>query len=69
VFAAYPGAVDTDMIRSFDMDKTPPATVATNVLDALEARTLDAFPDPMAKQAGEAWLENPRALEAMFARM
>jgi NAD(P)-dependent dehydrogenase (short-subunit alcohol dehydrogenase family) len=69
VFAAYPGAVDTDMIRNFDMAKTPAAVVAANVLNAVEARTLDCFPDPMAEQAGSAWLQNPRALEAMFANM
>ena len=69
VFAAYPGAVDTDMIRAFEMDKTPAATVAHNALDAVEAGTLDAFPDPMAAQAGAAWLNNPRDLEAMFASM
>lgn len=69
VFAAYPGAVDTDMIRSFEMEKTPPEEVAKNVLDAIEADTLDCFPDPMAQQAGAAWLKNPRDLEAMFANM
>ncbi len=69
VFAAYPGAVDTDMIRSFEMDKTPPDVVAKNVLDAVEVGTLDCFPDPMAQQAGAAWLKNPRDLEAMFASM
>jgi len=69
VFAAYPGAVDTDMIRSFEMAKTPPAEVARNALDAVEAGTLDAFPDPMSAQAGAAWLKNPRDLEAMFAKM
>jgi NAD(P)-dependent dehydrogenase (short-subunit alcohol dehydrogenase family) len=69
VFAAYPGAVDTDMIRSFEMDKTPPRTVAKNALAGVEAGILDTFPDPMAKQAGETWLKNPRDLEAMFASM
>lgn len=69
VFAAYPGAVDTDMIRSFEMDKTPPRVVAKNAIDAVEAGTVDSFPDPMAKQAGAAWLNNPRDLEAMFANM
>lgn len=69
MFAAYPGAVDTDMIRSFEMDKTPPEVVAKNALDAVEAGTLDCFPDPMAQQAGAAWLKNPRDLEAMFANM
>ncbi len=69
VFAAYPGAVDTEMVRSFEMDKTPAAIVAKNTLDAVEEGTLDSFPDPMAEQAGAAWLKNPRDLEAMFASM
>ncbi len=69
VFAAYPGAVDTDMIRSFEMDKTDPRVVARNAITALHEGTLDCFPDPMAQQAGAAWLKNPRDLEAMFAKM
>lgn len=28
-----------------------------------------AFPDAMSKHAGEAWLSNPRSLEAMFAQI
>ncbi|MEM9191938.1 MAG: SDR family oxidoreductase [Myxococcota bacterium] len=69
VFAVYPGAVDTDMIRGFEMDKTPPREVAKNSLAAVQADELDSFPDPMSKQAGGAWLKNPRALEDMFASM
>lgn len=69
VFAAYPGAVDTDMIRSFETVKTSPTVVAKNVLDAVEAGRLDCFPDPTAEQAGATWLKNPRDLEMMFAQM
>lgn len=69
VFAAYPGAVDTDMIRAFDIPKTKPEEVANNILEALESDQLDCFPDPMSRQAGDVWLENPRALEKMFANM
>lgn len=69
VFAIYPGAIDTDMIRGFEMDKTPAAVVARNALDAIQRGERDSFPDPMSRQAGEAWLANPRNLEAMFAEM
>lgn len=69
VFGVYPGAVDTDMIRAFEMDKTPPSVVAANTLNALERDELDCFPDPMSAQAGAEWLKNPRALETMFADM
>ena len=69
VHAVYPGAVDTDMIRSFAMDKTPPREVAANSLAAVERGEADSFPDPMSAQAGQAWLANPRALEEMFANM
>lgn len=69
VFAAYPGAVDTDMIRAFDMPKTPPAQVAANILDAVERGELDCFPDPMSEKAGREWLKDPRSLERMFANM
>ncbi|MEM9074770.1 MAG: SDR family oxidoreductase [Myxococcota bacterium] len=69
VYATYPGAVDTDMIRAFEMDKATPRSVADNSLDAIEKGEVDCFPDAMSKQAGGAWLKNPRALEEMFASM
>ena len=67
VYASFPGAVDTDMIRSFEMPKTPPNDVARAALDAVEAGEEDSFPDPMAREIGALWLRDPKAVERRFA--
>ncbi len=69
VFGVYPGAVDTDMIRSFEMDKADPAEVAAKTLTAIERDVEDIFPDAMSRGASEVWLENPLALARQFASM
>ena len=45
VVGVYAGPVDTDMAASFDLEKIPPATVATSALDALEADEPEAVVD------------------------
>ncbi|MEP6764450.1 MAG: hypothetical protein ABJB66_09080 [Gemmatimonadaceae bacterium] len=37
VFSVFPGSVDTDMIRSFELPKTPAIDVARAVLTGIEA--------------------------------
>lgn len=69
VFGIYPGAVDTEMIASFDMPKTSPQSVAQAIVSGIEAGTEDIFPDPMAEQLGKLWLSNPKGLEQQFATM
>ncbi|MGE0792030.1 MAG: SDR family NAD(P)-dependent oxidoreductase [Sandaracinaceae bacterium] len=69
VHAAYPGPIDTQMIKTFEMDKTLPEIVAKNALAGVEEGTADIFPDPMSEQVGAAWRKDPRAVEAMFAAM
>ncbi len=69
VHAAFPGAVDTDMIRAFEMPKTPPEDVARAALNAVEADEEDSFPDPMAREIGAVWLRDPKAVERRFASM
>lgn len=69
VYATFPGAVDTDMVRSFEMPKTPPADVALAALGAVEAGEEDSFPDPMAREIGALWLRDPKAVERRFASM
>lgn len=66
-FAVFPGPVDTDMIRTFDMPKTPPALVARTILDGVEASVLDIFPDPMSKDVGALFAKDPAAVERRFA--
>ena len=69
VFGAFPGAVDTDMIRQVDIPKTPAATVAQAVLEGIIAETEDIFPDPMSKQLYSAWRVDHKAVEHQFASM
>jgi NAD(P)-dependent dehydrogenase (short-subunit alcohol dehydrogenase family) len=45
VVGVHAGGVDTDMAAAFDIDKIPPATVATSALDALEADQPEAAVD------------------------
>jgi NAD(P)-dependent dehydrogenase (short-subunit alcohol dehydrogenase family) len=43
VVGVYAGPVDTDMAEPFDLEKIPPADVATSALDALETDAPEAF--------------------------
>lgn len=69
VHGVFPGAVDTDMIRSFTMPKTPAIDVARATLDGIEAGEEDIFPDPMAQQLYSAWRQDHKAVERQFAAM
>jgi hypothetical protein len=65
----FPGAVDTDMIRSFTMPKTSPLDVARRVLDGVDAGEEDIFPDTMAQQLYAAWRQDHKAVERQLAAM
>ena len=67
VHGVFPGAVDTDMIRSFTLPKTPAIDVARAVLDGIESGTEDIFPDPMAQQLYAAWRQDHKAVERQLA--
>jgi len=67
VAGVYPGPIDTDMARPFEMAKTSPSAAANAILDGIEAGQEDIFPDPMAKQAGALFMRDPKALEQQFA--
>lgn len=69
VHGVFPGAVDTDMIRAFEMPKTPAADVARATLDGIEAGEEDIFPDPMSRQLYSAWRQDHKAVERQFAAM
>jgi NAD(P)-dependent dehydrogenase (short-subunit alcohol dehydrogenase family) len=68
-FAVFPGPVDTDMIRTFEMPKAAPAAVARKILDGVESSTLDIFPDAMSSEIGALFAKDPRAVERRFAAM
>jgi len=69
VHGVFPGAVDTDMIRAFEMPKTPAIDVARATLDGIESGEEDIFPDPMARQVYSAWRQDHKAVERQFAAM
>ncbi len=69
VHAIFPGPVDTDMIKSFDLPKTQPVDVARAIFEGIAAGEEDIFPDPMAKEVGATFQRDPRALEKKFAAM
>jgi NAD(P)-dependent dehydrogenase (short-subunit alcohol dehydrogenase family) len=66
VAGVYPGPIDTDMARPFEIAKTPPDAAAHAILDGLEAGQEEIFPDPTARQLGELFLRDPKALERQF---
>jgi NAD(P)-dependent dehydrogenase (short-subunit alcohol dehydrogenase family) len=67
VHGVFPGAVDTDMIRAFDMPKARPYDVANAIIDGVEAGDEDIFPDPMARDGHRAWRDDPKKLERRMA--
>ena len=66
VHGAFPGPIDTAMIRSFEMDKTSPADVARAILEGVSEGLEDIFPDPMSAQMGAVYQRAPKELERTF---
>ena len=50
-----PGPIDTDMVRTLDVPKTPAADVARATLDGVERGEEEIFPDPMSRSIQDAW--------------
>jgi NAD(P)-dependent dehydrogenase (short-subunit alcohol dehydrogenase family) len=69
VHGVFPGPVDTDMARGFDMAKTPPAEIAKATLAGIEKGEEDIFPDAMSQQVYGAWTQDHKAVERQFAAM
>jgi NAD(P)-dependent dehydrogenase (short-subunit alcohol dehydrogenase family) len=69
VHGVFPGAVDTDMIRGFEIPKTAPADVAAAILGGIEANEENIFPDGMAQGGYQAWREDPSAFERQMASL
>lgn len=67
VHAVFPGPIDTDMIRGFDMPKTSPLEVARAILDGVAKGQADIAPDPMSSDVLATFLHDPRAIERRFA--
>lgn len=69
VHAVFPGPVDTDMIKSFEMAKTKPEVVAESILRGIVEGRDEILPDPMAEQVYAAWTRDPQAIARQFAAM
>lgn len=67
VAGVYPGPIDTDMAKGFEMDKDSPEHVAKNVVEALAAGIEDVFPDTLSEQVGQQYGGSPKAVEEAFA--
>jgi NAD(P)-dependent dehydrogenase (short-subunit alcohol dehydrogenase family) len=63
VAGIYPGPIDTDMSKALPIDKASPEAAANAILDGLEAGSEEIFPDPVARQLGQLYLQSPKALE------
>lgn len=67
VVGVYPGPVDTAMAADFTVPKTSAASVAHAILDGLEQGLEDIYPDPFAREYGEAYAVSPKSLEGRIA--
>jgi len=66
VSGVYPGPIDTDMTKGFEMEKETPENVAKNIIKGIEEGREDIFPDAMSKQMGEGYSSSPKAIEKQF---
>lgn len=69
VVGVYPGPVDTDMARGFDMPKAPPAQIAEAMLNAVASGTEDVFPDDTANSLHAGLMNDPKATEQHIGTM
>lgn len=69
VFGAYPGPVDTDMVRDLAMPKAPAREVANAILDGVESGQEDIFPDSFSRDFGRQFESSPKASERQVAAM
>ncbi len=77
VHVALPGPIDTDMIRGWDIPKTPAADVARAILDGVANGDEEIFPDPLSAALAPHWQagavkalerQNAEAVRAMAAQ-
>lgn len=69
VHGIFPGPIDTDMAREFEMEKTSPKVTAENIVKGIIEGKEDIFPDAMSEQTGALWAKDPKGLERNFAGM
>lgn len=70
VHIVMPGPVDTDMIRSLEIPKSSPESVARAILDGVEKDEEEIFPDAMSEPLAESWRSgSAKALERQNASL
>ena len=69
VHGVFPGPIDTEMAKEFNLPKTSPEVTAKNILDGIAADQEEIFPDGMSVEIGKQWLHDPKGLERSFASM
>jgi NAD(P)-dependent dehydrogenase (short-subunit alcohol dehydrogenase family) len=69
VLGIYPGPIDTDMAKDFPMVKTSAAEAARNIIAGMIAGDEYIFPDPVSKEQGALWVNDPRGLEKLYAAL
>ncbi len=69
VIGVYPGPVDTDMAANIPMEKVSAASVAEQIVRAIESGAEEVYPDPVAAQLGGLYDSNPKAVERAIAAM
>jgi NAD(P)-dependent dehydrogenase (short-subunit alcohol dehydrogenase family) len=67
VHGVFPGAIDTDMIRAFEMPKTSPDVVAQGIIAGVEQDLEEILPDPSARAMFDLWQRDPKSLERQLA--
>lgn len=68
VHAVLAGPVDTDMVRTLDLPKSSPESVAHGILDGVESGDDDIFPDDMSRSLAGGWANSTsKTLERDFA--
>jgi NAD(P)-dependent dehydrogenase (short-subunit alcohol dehydrogenase family) len=67
VLGAYPGGIDTDMLKGVDAEKAAPAEVARRIIASLAAGDTVVFPDDASAGAGAVYRVDPLRLEEMLA--
>jgi NAD(P)-dependent dehydrogenase (short-subunit alcohol dehydrogenase family) len=70
VHAVMTGPVDTDMVRSLNIPKASPESVARAIFDGVESGEDEIFPDPMSASMAEGWRSGAaKALERQNASL
>ena len=70
VHAVMAGPIDTDMVRSLDIPKASPESVAVGIFEGLARGEEEIFPDPMSQGMTESWRKSSaKALERQNAAL